>query len=78
MMNVNLFNHLKIINITLPFMQNGGSIINVSSIASINGKGSNIGYCASKAALDSVTKPFSITLSKIRVNSICPGLLRQI
>lgn len=75
MMNVNLFNHLKIINIALPFMQNGGSIINVSSIASINGKGSNIGYCASKAALDSVTRSLSQSLSpKIRVNSICPGL----
>tara|TARA_B100000886_G_C20420230_1_gene491206 strand:- start:51 stop:785 length:735 start_codon:yes stop_codon:yes gene_type:complete len=75
MMNINLFNHLKIINLVLPFMQNGGSIINVSSIASINGKGSNIGYCASKAALDSVTRSLSHSLSpKIRVNSVCPGL----
>lgn len=75
MLNINLLSHLKIINITLPFMKKGASIINVSSIASINGKGSNIGYCASKSALDSVTRSLSQSLSpNIRVNSICPGL----
>lgn len=75
MLNDNLLSHLKIINITLPYMKKGASIINVSSIASINGKGSNIGYCASKSALDSVTRSLAHSLSpNIRVNSICPGL----
>ncbi|MDA9651253.1 SDR family oxidoreductase [Pelagibacteraceae bacterium] len=75
MLNINLLSHLKIINVALPFMKKGASIINVSSIASINGKGSNIGYCASKSAIDSVTRSLSQSLSpKIRVNSICPGL----
>lgn len=77
MLETNLVSHLKIINLVLPFMKKGGSIINVSSIASINGKGSNMGYCASKSALDSVTRSLAHSLSpKIRVNSICPGLTK--
>ena len=75
MIDKNLLNHLKMINLVLPYMKKGGSIINVTAIASVNGKGSNMGYCASKSALDSVTRSLAHTLSpKIRINSICPGL----
>ena len=75
MMEKNLFNHIKMINLVLPFMKKGSSIINVSSIAAINGKGSNIGYCAAKSALDSVTRSLTHLLApKVRVNSVCPGL----
>jgi 3-oxoacyl-[acyl-carrier protein] reductase len=75
MLDKNLVNHLRMINLVLPYMVTGSSIVNVSSIAAINGKGSNIGYCAAKAALDSVTRSLAQSLGPdIRVNSICPGL----
>ena len=37
--------------------------------------GSNIAYCASKAALISMTKSLARCLTPIRVNSVSPGLI---
>ncbi len=54
----------------------GGTIINMSSIAGTTGFGSNIAYCASKAALDSLTRSLARALApKIRVLSIAPGMV---
>ena len=53
-----------------------GLIINISSIAGIYGIGSNVAYCASKAALDSMTRSLARALApKIRVVSISPGFV---
>ncbi|EHU1702101.1 SDR family oxidoreductase [Acinetobacter baumannii] len=50
-------------------------IVNISSIASKTAMGSNIAYCASKAALDNLTISLARALApKIRVVSIAPGL----
>ncbi len=52
----------------------GGTVINISSIAGTTGVGSNVAYCASKAALDSMTRSLARALApKIRVLSIAPG-----
>jgi 3-oxoacyl-[acyl-carrier protein] reductase len=52
----------------------GGTIVNISSIAGTTGVGSNVAYCASKAALDSMTRSLARALApKIRVLSIAPG-----
>jgi 3-oxoacyl-[acyl-carrier protein] reductase len=54
----------------------GGVIINISSIAARSGNGSNIMYCASKAALDNMTLSLARALApKIRVLSVSPGLV---
>ena len=53
-----------------------GLIINIASIAGVNGKGSNIAYCASKAALINMTKSYARALAPIRVNSISPGYIQ--
>jgi 3-oxoacyl-[acyl-carrier protein] reductase len=55
----------------------GGSVvINISSIAAQTAMGSNVIYCASKAALDNLTKSLARALSpQIRVVSISPGLV---
>jgi 3-oxoacyl-[acyl-carrier protein] reductase len=60
-------------NSTLP---GGGVVVNVSSIAAEIAMGSNVIYCASKAALDNMTKSLARALApRIRVVSVSPGLV---
>jgi 3-oxoacyl-[acyl-carrier protein] reductase len=57
------------------FGPKGGSIINMSSIASIGYMPNSVIYAASKSAVDAITRVTSIELApkKIRVNSLAPG-----
>ena len=49
-------------------------VVNISSVAGVTGQGSNVAYCASKAALDSMTRSLGRALApSIRVVSISPG-----
>jgi 3-oxoacyl-[acyl-carrier protein] reductase len=58
---------------TLP---GGGVVINISSIAAVTAIGSNVAYCASKAALDNMTRSLARALApRIRVVSVSPGLV---
>ena len=58
----------------LLLRSNDGLIVNISSIAGRTGVGSNVAYCASKAALDSVTRSLARALApNIRVVSVSPG-----
>ncbi|MEA5460994.1 SDR family oxidoreductase [Arcicella sp. LKC2W] len=51
-------------------------IVNISSIAGIYGIGSNVAYCASKSAIDSMTRSLGRALApKIRVVSVSPGFV---
>ncbi len=53
-----------------------GLVVNISSIAASTAMGSNIMYCASKAALDNMTKSLARALAPaIRVVSVAPGLV---
>lgn len=55
----------------------GGVIVMTSSIAGTSGVGSSIPYCASKAALNSLTLTLARTLGPtIRVNAVAPGFIR--
>jgi 3-oxoacyl-[acyl-carrier protein] reductase len=54
----------------------GGVVINISSIAARTAMGSNIMYCASKAALDNMTQSLARALAPaVRVISVSPGLV---
>lgn len=58
---------------TLP---GGGVVVNLSSTAGQIAMGSNVVYCASKAALDCMTKSLARALApRIRVVSVSPGLV---
>jgi 3-oxoacyl-[acyl-carrier protein] reductase len=58
------------------FNGKGGSIINISTISSVNPVPSSVVYSASKSAIDAITKALAKELSdrKIRVNAIAPGM----
>jgi NADP-dependent 3-hydroxy acid dehydrogenase YdfG len=77
MINTNVKGLLYVSRAVLPFMikQNKGHIINIGSTAAkeVYEKG-NV-YCASKAAVDSITKAMRVDLlqHKIKVTSIHPG-----
>ncbi len=49
-------------------------VVNISSVAGLTGIGSNVAYCASKAAIDSMTRSLGRALApQIRVVSVSPG-----
>jgi len=66
----------------LPLMRHsgdGGSIINMSSVAGLKGAASLAGYCASKGAVRLFTKAVAVDCAaagdKVRVNSVHPGII---
>lgn len=53
------------------------AIVNVASIAGVQGIGSSIAYAASKGALITMNKSLARVLGpEIRVNAVCPGMVQ--
>jgi 3-oxoacyl-[acyl-carrier protein] reductase len=59
------------------FGENGGSIINISSVVGTNPLAGAVVYSATKGAVDNITVSLSKELGpkKIRVNSLSPGMI---
>ncbi len=57
------------------FGPNGGSIVNLTSVASVSAMPASSVYSASKSAVDTLTRVFAVELApkKIRVNAVAPG-----
>ena len=55
----------------------GGSIVNISSIASKLAPANTAAYAASKAAINALSRSMALELAvhKIRVNAVCPGII---
>ena len=75
---VNFIGPFQMIRACTPALKaTKGSIVNVSSVASILGTGSSIAYAASKAALDTMSISLARALGPdIRVNVVAPGYVR--
>jgi NAD(P)-dependent dehydrogenase (short-subunit alcohol dehydrogenase family) len=64
--------------VAVPHMREGGSIVLISSIAGHIGFPNSVAYCATKGAVELLTKALAMELSPrgIRVNCVAPGNIR--
>ena len=72
--DVNVKGTMLLTQACLPYMWQGGSIVNVASDAGIAGNYGCPIYCASKGAVVALTKALALDLAPgIRVNCVCPA-----
>jgi len=54
----------------------GGAIVNLASIAGLEGYGGATAYCTSKGAVVNLTRSMALELApRVRVNCVCPGVV---
>lgn len=73
---VNLNGPFHLSRAALPhLLARGGNIVNVSSIAGVEGQAYSAGYCAAKHGLIGLTRALAVeyTADRLRVNAVCPG-----
>jgi len=71
-----VFNFTKAVQ-PVMWKQNGGSIINLSSVVGVSGNANQVNYSASKAGIIGVTKSCAKEFGtrNIRVNALAPGFI---
>jgi 3-oxoacyl-[acyl-carrier protein] reductase len=72
---VNVRGAFQCIRAAAPLLrQRRGAVVNVTSVAGLQGHGSSIPYAASKAALNTMTKSLARVLApEVRINAVAPG-----
>ena len=73
---VNLNGPFYLCRAALPhLLESAGNIVNVTSIAGVEGEVYSAGYCAAKHGLVGLTRALAVeyTKDRIRVNAVCPG-----
>ncbi len=73
---VNLNGPFYLCRAALPhLLAHGGNIVNVASIAGVEGQAYSAGYCAAKHGLIGLTRALAVeyTADRLRVNAVCPG-----
>jgi 3-oxoacyl-[acyl-carrier protein] reductase len=76
--SVNLRGAFQCVRASAPLLkERNGSVVNVTSVAGLQGHGSSIPYAASKAALNAMTKSLARALAPhVRVNAVAPGPIK--
>ena len=76
-MNTNLVSAIYLTSLIIPHMNEGSSIINISSVWGVFGASGESTYSATKSGLIGYTKALAKELgaSKIRVNAVAPGMI---
>ena len=75
---VNTIGPFQMTRAVAPFMQRGGrgAIVNVASVAAVQGVGSSIAYAASKGALKTQTMSLARVMgTEVSVNAVLPGFI---
>ena len=77
LLNVNLLGPFRCTRAAATALRESkGSVVNTSSISAYGGGGSSSPYCATKAALNSLTREWARALAPdVRVNAIAPGMV---
>lgn len=73
---VNLNGPFYLCRAALPhLLATGGNIVNVASVAGVEGEVYSAGYCAAKHGLIGLTRALAVefTKEKVRINAVCPG-----
>ena len=75
LLDINLIGKVMCTKYAYPVMNDGGSIVNISSCLGINPCEESPAYCAAAAAIINFTKATSLEYAKrkIRANCICPA-----
>ena len=72
---VNLSAPFYLCRAALPHLLDGGNIVNVSSVAGVEGEVYSAGYCSAKHGMVGLTRALAVefTRERLRVNVVCPG-----
>jgi NAD(P)-dependent dehydrogenase (short-subunit alcohol dehydrogenase family) len=73
-LNVNLTGVFNCLKYELPQIEDGGSIVNMASVAGLHGAPGWSAYVASKHGVVGLTKTaaYEVGERKVRVNAVCP------
>ncbi|WP_405354145.1 SDR family NAD(P)-dependent oxidoreductase [Ruminococcus sp.] len=76
LISINQVGTMQCIRAALEYMKEGSSIVNVASVAGVNG-GGGAAYVSTKSAIIGITKHTALLLADkyIRCNAICPGTI---
>ena len=79
-LNLNLRGYFYACRQVIPEMlkQGGGKIVNMSSIHGLRGAGMAVTYCASKGAVENLTRQLAVEYGRrgIYVNAVAPGTIK--
>lgn len=79
-LDVNVTGQVRLVQALVPLLAQGDApaVVNLSSIGASRAFRGNLGYCASKGAVEALTRALALDLAPrgIRVNAVAPGMVR--